>query len=58
MEQGRSHKEQVITDQLAGFITRVEELAYELRIEEVMTREVKVVAPVTYLKTSSQTEPV
>jgi CBS domain-containing protein/anti-sigma regulatory factor (Ser/Thr protein kinase) len=37
----------VITDQTAGFITRVEELAYELRIEEVMTHEVKVVSPDT-----------
>jgi CBS domain-containing protein/anti-sigma regulatory factor (Ser/Thr protein kinase) len=47
MEQDRSHQDQVITDQTAGFITRVEELAYELRIAEVMTREVKVVSPDT-----------
>jgi CBS domain-containing protein len=46
MEQDRSHQDQqVITDQTAGFITHVEELAYELKIAEVMTREVKVVSP-------------
>jgi CBS domain-containing protein/anti-sigma regulatory factor (Ser/Thr protein kinase) len=31
----------------AGYITRVEELAYEVKIEAVMTREVKMVAPST-----------
>ncbi|MCS7221428.1 MAG: CBS domain-containing protein [Anaerolineae bacterium] len=36
---------QRITDELAGYITRVEELAYELRISEVMTRDVKTVTP-------------
>ena len=35
----------VITDGAAGLITRVEELAYELKISEVMTADVKVVAP-------------
>ncbi len=38
-------QDRVITDGAAGLITRVEELAYELRIEEVMTRDVKVVEP-------------
>jgi CBS domain-containing protein/anti-sigma regulatory factor (Ser/Thr protein kinase) len=38
-------KERVITDGAAGIITRVEELAYELKIEEVMTADVKVVTP-------------
>lgn len=32
-------------DQKAGFITRVDELAYELKIEEVMTRKMQTVAP-------------
>jgi CBS domain-containing protein/anti-sigma regulatory factor (Ser/Thr protein kinase) len=36
---------QAISDGTAGFITRVEELAYELKVEEVMTRNVKVVTP-------------
>jgi CBS domain-containing protein/anti-sigma regulatory factor (Ser/Thr protein kinase) len=44
MEQDPSRKEQIITDQAAGLITRVEELAYELRIKEVMVHEVKVVS--------------
>ncbi len=35
----------VITDQDAERITRVEELAYELRVDEVMTRELKKLAP-------------
>ncbi len=47
MEQSFARKERVITDGAAGLITRVEELAYELKIEEVMTRDVKVVAPTT-----------
>jgi len=45
MAPGAVHTEPVITDGAAGFITRVEELAYELKIEEVMTRQVKTVAP-------------
>lgn len=45
MEQGAIRKGRVITDQVAEHITRVEELAYELKIAEVMTREVKVVTP-------------
>jgi CBS domain-containing protein/anti-sigma regulatory factor (Ser/Thr protein kinase) len=45
MEQGAIRKGRVITDQIAEHITRVEELAYELKIAEVMTREVKVVTP-------------
>jgi len=32
-------KGQIISDQLAGAITRTEELAYELKVSEVMTRE-------------------
>jgi CBS domain-containing protein len=35
----------VITDEMAGNITRVEELAYILKIDEVMTRDVKTVSP-------------
>lgn len=45
MEQGAIRKGRVITDQVAEHITRVEELAYELKIAEVMTRDVKVVTP-------------
>lgn len=37
--------ESVMTDAAAGIITRVEELAYELKIEEVMTRDIKWVMP-------------
>ncbi len=35
----------IISDTAAGLITRVEELAYELKIEQVMTREVQTVSP-------------
>jgi CBS domain-containing protein/anti-sigma regulatory factor (Ser/Thr protein kinase) len=35
----------VITDEMAGHITRVEELFYELKIEEVMTPDPRVVTP-------------
>lgn len=38
-------KQRIVTDAEAGYITRVEELAYELRIQEVMTRDVKTVSP-------------
>jgi len=38
-------QDRIITDGAASLITRVEELAYELRIEEVMTGDVKVVSP-------------
>ena len=34
-----------ITDKTAGTITRIEELSYDLKVSEVMTRELKVVAP-------------
>jgi CBS domain-containing protein/anti-sigma regulatory factor (Ser/Thr protein kinase) len=42
---GSGRQERAITDGAAGLITRVEELAYELRIREVMTTDVKVVTP-------------
>jgi CBS domain-containing protein/anti-sigma regulatory factor (Ser/Thr protein kinase) len=45
MEQGPVRKKRLITDGAAGLITRVEELAYELKIEEVMTSDVKAVSP-------------
>jgi CBS domain-containing protein/anti-sigma regulatory factor (Ser/Thr protein kinase) len=45
MEQGPVRKKRLITDGAAGLITRVEELAYELKIEEVMTSDVKAVTP-------------
>jgi CBS domain-containing protein/anti-sigma regulatory factor (Ser/Thr protein kinase) len=44
-EKGPIRQERVITDGAAGLITRVEELAYELKIEEVMTRDVQTVTP-------------
>lgn len=45
MDQDSSSAGRVITDQDAEKITRVEELAYELRVSEVMTRELKSLAP-------------
>ncbi len=45
MEQGPVRKKRLITDGAAGLITRVEELAYELKIEEVMTSDIKAVSP-------------
>ncbi len=44
-DQGSLRQSRTITDGAAGVISRVEELAYELRIEEVMTRDVKTVSP-------------
>lgn len=41
----RGRKGRTITDQTAEDITRVEELAYDLKINEVMTSEVKVASP-------------
>jgi CBS domain-containing protein/anti-sigma regulatory factor (Ser/Thr protein kinase) len=38
-------KDVVITDQAANDITRVEELSYEIKIDEVMSRNVKTVGP-------------
>ncbi len=40
MAEPPSYSEKIISDQSIGSITRAEELAYELRIEEVMTRQV------------------
>ncbi len=45
MAQSSNPKGKMITDEVAENITRVEELAYELKIEEVMTREIKVLSP-------------
>jgi CBS domain-containing protein/anti-sigma regulatory factor (Ser/Thr protein kinase) len=44
-KQDAGRRGQVLTDGTAGLITRVEELAYELKIKEVMTTDVKVVTP-------------
>lgn len=44
MERNINPQNQTITDQQAHTITRVEELAYELRVQEVMTRDVKYLA--------------
>ncbi len=40
-----TRKDHVITDQIAGHITRVDELFYELKIADVMTRNPVVVSP-------------
>jgi CBS domain-containing protein/anti-sigma regulatory factor (Ser/Thr protein kinase) len=45
MEQDGTRPIRTITDQQAHTITRVEELAYELRVQEVMTRELKALSP-------------
>jgi CBS domain-containing protein/anti-sigma regulatory factor (Ser/Thr protein kinase) len=47
MEAGPIRKDRVITDGAANLISRVEELAYELTIGEVMTRNPKTIAPGT-----------
>ena len=39
-----------ITDQVARNITRVEELAYELKVEEVMTRDTRTFSPETSMQ--------
>ena len=46
MSETSSFSEKIISDKSIGSITRAEELAYELRIEEVMTRQVTSIAPV------------
>jgi CBS-domain-containing membrane protein/anti-sigma regulatory factor (Ser/Thr protein kinase) len=50
MPQDLSQTKPIITDGTAGFITRAEELAYELKIKEVMTHEVKVITPETQME--------
>jgi len=45
MEGSTPRPQKIITDQMAENITKIEELAYELRVREVMTRETKVVSP-------------
>jgi anti-sigma regulatory factor (Ser/Thr protein kinase)/CBS domain-containing protein len=40
---------QPITDKAAGVITRIEELSYDLKVSEVMTRKLKVVQPDTLM---------
>lgn len=45
MNEGPIRTDRVITDGAAGLITRVEELAYELKIKEVMTSPAKTVTP-------------
>jgi CBS domain-containing protein/anti-sigma regulatory factor (Ser/Thr protein kinase) len=44
-DNSRRFQNKVITDELAGNITRVEELAYILQIEDVMTRDIKTLTP-------------
>jgi anti-sigma regulatory factor (Ser/Thr protein kinase)/CBS domain-containing protein len=45
MEQGIGNKGHVLTDKDAESITRVEELAYELKIDQVMTRKLQSLTP-------------
>ncbi len=45
MERSESNPGRVITDKLVSSITRVEELAYELRVKEVMTGDLKALSP-------------
>jgi CBS domain-containing protein/anti-sigma regulatory factor (Ser/Thr protein kinase) len=45
MAQGSDNKGPVITDKIASTITRVEELSYELKIVQVMTRNIKIIHP-------------
>jgi CBS domain-containing protein/anti-sigma regulatory factor (Ser/Thr protein kinase) len=45
MDQNNSGQGRTITDQEAQNITRVEELAYELRVQEVMTGDLKALTP-------------
>lgn len=45
MSQNPPQQARIITDKVAEGITRVEELAYELKIEEVMTRSIKALTP-------------
>lgn len=45
MTHNSTGQDRVLTDEAAGQITRVEELAYELKIEQVMTRDIKAVSP-------------
>lgn len=45
LQELRGRKGRIITDKDAREISRVEELSYDLKINEVMTREVKTVAP-------------
>jgi CBS domain-containing protein/anti-sigma regulatory factor (Ser/Thr protein kinase) len=47
MDQPNRRSTQVITDGAANLISRVEELAYELTIHEVMSRNLKTIAPGT-----------
>src|SRR5512136_1733762 len=45
MEQAATRVGRIVTDKDAKNITRIEELAYELKIDEVMTRDFKYVTP-------------
>ncbi len=45
MESAEPRKNRIISDQEAENVTRTEELAYELKVEEVMTRSIKSVKP-------------
>lgn len=45
MDQENSVQGRIVTDKEAESITRLEELAYEIRVQEVMTRDVKALTP-------------
>ena len=40
-----TQRSRIMTDQMADYITRVEELAYELKVREAMTRNPKIIRP-------------
>jgi len=42
---GIAPKDRVITDQIAGHITRVDELFYELKIADVMSTQPRTISP-------------
>ena len=52
---GSVYEGKIITDQQAENITRVEELSYELKVEQVMTRELITVTPETKMQEALET---
>lgn len=55
MRQDERYPVRIITDKEAEYITRVEELGYELRVQEVMTVNVKSLAPDTPMSDALET---
>lgn len=50
MDQENSFQGRIVTDKEAESITRLEELAYEIRVQEVMTRDIKALTPELTMK--------